>query len=88
VAPGRGDTLGPRPLIVIGVVSAVALSAPLGDYGYTAVDEQGSVWAGVEYIAQTCSFAAWIGGDLTSGGHGRGHGARSRDFATRVMELR
>jgi len=55
-----------------------------GDYSYTAVDEQGNVWAGVEYIAQTCSFSAWIGGDLTCGGT-RGAFA---NFATRVMELR
>jgi hypothetical protein len=55
-----------------------------GDYSYTAVDEQGNVWAGVEYIAQTCTFEEWIGGDLTCGGT-RGAFA---NFATRVMELK
>jgi hypothetical protein len=54
-----------------------------GDYSYVAVDEQGNVWAAVEYIAQTCSFAEWIG-DLSCGGT-RGAFA---NFATRVMELK
>ena len=54
-----------------------------GDYSYVAVDEQGNVWAGVEYIAQTCTFDEWIGGDLTCGGT-RGPFA---NFATRIMEL-
>ena len=55
-----------------------------GDYSYVAVDEQGNVWAAVEYIAQTCTFGEWIGGDLTCGGT-RGPFA---NFATRVMELK
>lgn len=55
-----------------------------GDYFYTAVDEQGNVWAAVEYIAQTCTFEDWIGGDLTCGGT-RGAFA---NFATRVIELK
>jgi hypothetical protein len=55
-----------------------------GDYFYTAVDEQGNVWAAVEYIAQTCTFAEWIGGDLTCGGT---RGALA-NFDTRVMELK
>jgi hypothetical protein len=55
-----------------------------GDYSYTAVDEQGNVWAAVEFIAQTCTFDEWIGGDLTCGGT---RGALA-NFATRVMELK
>ena len=55
-----------------------------GDYSYVAVDEQGNVWAGVEYIAQTCTFGEWIGGDLSCGGT-RGPFA---NFATRIMELK
>ena len=55
-----------------------------GDYFYTAVDEQGNVWAAVEYIAQTCTFEEWIGGDLTCGGTRGGFA----NFATRVMELK
>lgn len=55
-----------------------------GDYFYTAVDEQGNVWAATEYIAQTCTFEEWIGGDLTCGGT-RGAFA---NFATRVMEMK
>ncbi len=54
-----------------------------GDYSYVAVDEQGNVWAGVEYIAQACTFAEWIS-NLTCGGT-RGTFA---NFATRVMELK
>jgi len=55
-----------------------------GDYFSTAVDEQGNVWAAVEYIAQTCTFAEWIGGDQTCGST-RGTFA---NFATHVMELK
>ena len=42
------------------------------------------MWAAVEYIAQTCTFGEWIGGDLTCGGT-RGAFA---NFATQVMELK
>ena len=55
-----------------------------GDYSYVGVDEDGDVWAAVEYIAQTCTFGEWIGGDLTCGGT-RGAFA---NFATQVMELK
>jgi len=55
-----------------------------GDYSYTAVDQQGNVWAGVEFIAQTCTFEEWIGGDLTCGGT---RGALA-NFDTWVMELK
>lgn len=55
-----------------------------GDYFYTAVDEQGNVWAATEYVAQTCTFAEWSGSDFTCGGT-RGTFA---NFATHVMELK
>ena len=55
-----------------------------GDYSGAAVDEHGDVWLATEYIGQTCTFQAWIGGDLTCGGT-RGAFA---NFGTRVMELR
>ena len=55
-----------------------------GDYFYAAIDEQGDVWLAGEYIAQTCTFTEWIGGDLTCGGE-RGAFA---NFSTLVMELK
>ena len=55
-----------------------------GDYFYTAVDEQGNVWAATEYVAQTCTFAEWSGGDFTCGGTR----ATFANFATQVMELK